>query len=296
MSNLNKWELARHYLRRPHYWENHPRAVIRQALGFGAITFAVLWFFKPFGFHQLSSLSLLVVSLEISASVTLLICVNLWLVPRLFPNFDPVEQWTVGHELALTLWTIALIALAVGGILHAHNLVGPVSFGQAVKILLNTTLIALVPVIIFVARDQNKLLKRHIQQAELYTQQLQQAEPAPIERLVALPDENGKLILQLPSERILFLQAAGNYAEVHFLDEQEQPRRELLRNRLKALQGALPQGHFIQCHRSYLANRRLIRQVKGNARNYELVLEGASQTVPVGRSKAASVMAMIRKT
>ena len=180
--------------------------------------------------------------------------------------------------------------------MDAHGIIEVTNFRQGFKVLLNTVLIALVPILIFIARDQNKLLKRHLKQAEAYTQQLQPPEPMPDEPLVALPDEQGRTVLQLPSERILYVQAAGNYAEVHFLDEARQPRRELLRNRLKVLQDALPGEHFIQCHRSYLANRRLIRQVKGNARNYELVLEGAPETVPVARSKAEAVMALIQKT
>lgn len=292
----NGWAHLKQYLRRPHYWEEHPWAILRQALGFGAITFAVLWFFEPFGFYQLSPAALLMVSLEISAAVTFLICLNWWLLSRLFPNFEPADHWTVKHELILTLCTILLIAIAVGSILHAHDIIALLSLSQAIKVLLNTALIALVPVLIYVARDQNRLLKRHLKQAEQYTRQLQQPAATPGEALVSLPDENGQPVLQLPTERILFLQAAGNYAEVHFLDDTRQPRRELLRNRLKVLQEALPEDHFIQCHRSYLANRQLIRQVKGNARNYELVLEGANQTVPVARSKAASVMAMIGKT
>lgn len=290
------WAPLKQYLRRPHYWEDRPWAIFRQALGFGAITFAVLWFFEPFGFYQLSPAALLMVSLEISAAVTFLIALNQWLLPRLFPNFRPAEQWTVGHEIGLTLWTVLLIAGAVGGLLDAHGIIEVTNFRQGFKVLLNTVLIALVPILIFIARDQNKLLKRHLKQAEAYTQQLQPPEPMPDEPLVALPDEQGRTVLQLPSERILYVQAAGNYAEVHFLDEARQPRRELLRNRLKVLQDALPGEHFIQCHRSYLANRRLIRQVKGNARNYELVLEGAPETVPVARSKAEAVMALIQKT
>lgn len=236
------------------------------------------------------------VSLEISAAVIFFICLNWWLLYRLFPNFEPADQWMVKHELILTLFTTLLIAVAVGGILHAHDIIVLLNLRQAFKVLLNTALIALVPILIFVARDQNRLLKRHLKQAEQYTRQLDQPEAAPIEHLVSLTDENGKPVLQLPAERILFLQAAGNYAEVHFIDETRQPRRELLRNRLKVLSEVLPEDQFIQCHRSYLANRQLIRQVKGNARNYELVLEGTEQTVPVARSKAAPVMAIIGKT
>lgn len=292
----NGWAQLKQYLSRPHYWEDRPWAIFRQALGFGAITFAVLWFFEPFGFYQLSSAALLMVSLEISAAVIFFICLNWWLLYRLFPNFEPADQWMVKHELILTLFTTLLIAVAVGGILHAHDIIVLLNLRQAFKVLLNTALIALVPILIFVARDQNRLLKRHLNQAEQYTRQLDQPEAAPIEHLVSLTDENGKPVLQLPAERILFLQAAGNYAEVHFIDETRQPRRELLRNRLKVLSEVLPEDQFIQCHRSYLANRQLIRQVKGNARNYELVLEGTEQTVPVARSKAAPVMAIIGKT
>jgi DNA-binding LytR/AlgR family response regulator len=265
-------------------------------MGYGAITFAVIWLLRPFGFYQLEASALLVIGLEIAGTVTLLIMLNLSLMLRLFPNFQPADRWTVGYELLLTLWTILLIALATGGLLNVHGLIEVVNFKQGFRVLLNTTLIALVPVIIFIVRDQNKLLKRHLKKAEDYTRQLQQTEPIPAEWIVALSDEKGKPVLQLPSDRILYLQAAGNYAEVHFLDEAGRPHRELLRNSLKALQEALPDGHFVQCHRSYLANRRLIRQVKGNARNYELVLEGATQTVPVARGKAEAVMATIRKT
>ena len=283
------------YLERPHHWENKPIALFKQAFWHGAVAFAVMWFFKPFGFHRLDSEDLLQLCLEISGAAMLLVFICYLLIPFLFPKFHPADQWTIRHEILLSLCVVLLIGIIVGILLFSHGFLKEISPLNGLLILVNTVLVSLIPITIFTILDHNKLLRHNLHNAESYSASLKHSSPAPERLLIALSDDKGKPILQLPSDSILFLQAAGNYAEVHFLNQEGQPQRELLRNRLKALQEILPEQEFIQSHRSYLVNRQHIRKVKGNARNYELILEGTSLTVPVARSKAESVMAALAK-
>lgn len=88
--------------------------------------------------------------------------------------------------------------------------------------------------------------------------------PLPIKPRESLQDKisaTGKLVLPtlkgfecVPLGEILFLQAQGNYTEVHTLR-----RKYLFSKTLKAIEDMLPSKFFYRAHRSYVVNVTFIR-------------------------------------
>ncbi|WP_317171893.1 LytR/AlgR family response regulator transcription factor [Spirosoma validum] len=75
-----------------------------------------------------------------------------------------------------------------------------------------------------------------------------------------------------------------NYVEVHWLDG-DTAQKTVLRSTLKGIESVLEQHpQFFRCHRAYLVNLSAVVHADGNARGYQLTLEGVNQTTPVSRS------------
>ena len=67
--------------------------------------------------------------------------------------------------------------------------------------------------------------------------------------------ENGKDSIEVSTENLLYLKAAGNYTEIHFLYG-EVSKFNLVRRSLKSIEAEFEkEGVFLRCHRSYLLNK-----------------------------------------
>jgi hypothetical protein len=100
--------------------------------------------------------------------------------------------------------------------------------------------------------------------------------PAPADRKLAVKTRKGERLIDI--EAIDYLQAAGNYVEVHSAGE-----RFLVRSALGALAERLPSGGFLRTHRSLLVNVAAVVESRGSGAAQELVLRNDA-TIPVSRS------------
>jgi two-component system, LytTR family, response regulator LytT len=91
--------------------------------------------------------------------------------------------------------------------------------------------------------------------------------------------KHGKVEL-IPIEKVLFLQGAGDYVEVHLVDG----RMELHSKTLEALAELLP-AHFERIHKSYLVDMRAMKGiVLQGAGKYAMEIQGG-RLLPVSRNK-----------
>lgn len=87
---------------------------------------------------------------------------------------------------------------------------------------------------------------------------------------------------------LLFIKAEGNYLELYLVEERKEIKTMVKRMTLKELENQLhsyPQ--FCKTHRSYMVNMHKVKQVKGNAQGYQLLLEDYPDHVPVSRGMIA---------
>lgn len=277
-------------LKRPHPFVFNTTSVVLP----GLITFLTLVVFQPLGFHRLPFSKLLLVAGCIGGIVALSIWMVMSLGKRGFPVFFEEDNWTIFKEVLVIMSVILWISLIIFGTLAIFQLTENDIWDLLFTTLFKTLALSIFPVLILVLYEQYRHQKEKRKAAEVYNQQLiQQAQETLAQHKlsqlaeIVLQHENGKIALRLLPQDILYLQAAGNYVEVFYQDKHEAVQKKLLRNRLKIVLATLPAEQFFHCHKSYIINVNAIREVRGNARNFTLLLKGLPTPIPVARAKSA---------
>jgi hypothetical protein len=105
-------------------------------------------------------------------------------------------------------------------------------------------------------------------------------------KLFHLENENGKLLLEVPVDRIICYEANDNYVVTYYLDKQNIVKRSMERVSLKRIEEllALENVAFFRVHKSYLINPDFLEEIKGKAQAYKLKLREFDTLVPVSRS------------
>jgi DNA-binding LytR/AlgR family response regulator len=271
----------------------------RSILITGLSTFLLIAIFAPFGFRELAPGNRLLFALTFGLLSALSVVLVVNGSRKLFPAYMQEDTWTVGKEIGLFVSVIATICLFIFISFVLFGLSGAPIARVFTQVVLYTMSISLVPVVILVLYEQYSFHKQSVRQALALTQGLSEGStstPAggqPMDT-VLLEAENGKIELQVAADQILYLKADGNYVEVFYLDQHRHIQKKLIRNRLKSLSEALPPNQFFPSHKSYIANAKQIEQVKGNARNFELVMHHTDVCVPVSRSRSKELAAFLQ--
>lgn len=99
-----------------------------------------------------------------------------------------------------------------------------------------------------------------------------------------IPTGQGDKSFELAATDLLLVEAANNYCKFHYLEDQS-PKSQLIRIRMKEVEAALPMGtHFLRCHRSYIINVDRVTAIRGSAQSYRLEIEQLKDSIPVSRS------------
>jgi len=92
----------------------------------------------------------------------------------------------------------------------------------------------------------------------------------PDEQLL-LKEDNGKFIMALNRNNILYLKSENNYTDIAYLENGE-TRNKLLRNKLKNLEQDLKGTKIIRVHRSFMVNIQKIESISRSRNGFEIVL------------------------
>jgi len=84
--------------------------------------------------------------------------------------------------------------------------------------------------------------------------------------------KEGSLITKIPHSEILWLEADGNYIDIHTTE-----KKHVIRSALKEVMQKLPIEQFFQIHKSFLVNIHHVKSVDNN------LVYLASQQLPLGR-------------
>ena len=99
------------------------------------------------------------------------------------------------------------------------------------------------------------------------------------DELISLASENGKDLIKLRLDDLLFIKSAGNYVEI-FIKNGDETKKQLLRNSLKSLEeNESLQSLLVRSHRSYLVNPgNVVRVIQSKGK---MELELRSILIPV---------------
>ncbi|MGB0524807.1 MAG: LytR/AlgR family response regulator transcription factor [Flammeovirgaceae bacterium] len=225
--------------------------------------------------------------------VFVVLSTNFIVVPKLLPSQFTEERWTLGREV---FWSL-LQFIFIGAALFIYQVLVyglPFTFGVFLKFVVGSFAVGTAPVLGIAMYEQNRLLKRHLQEAIQLNQQLNQSyqQRIPVNEIL-LSSENGKDVIECSTEELLFISSSDNYVEI-YLYQNDQLEKKLLRSSLKRITETLAtEKQFFRCHRAYLVNLSKIETINGNAQGYKLKLVHIPDPIPVARSQAKQLKQLI---
>lgn len=102
-------------------------------------------------------------------------------------------------------------------------------------------------------------------------------------RVVNFYDKGNKLTFSTSCNNILYIEAADNYVNIHYLNEGREDTF-ILHNSLKEVEARLSDTPMTRCHRSYIVNMENVKLLRKDGAALLLELEGTSKTVPVTKT------------
>lgn len=131
--------------------------------------------------------------------------------------------------------------------------------------------------------------------AESYTEIIRAKPKSKSAQSVTISSENNKQTIELTLNNLVCIKSDGNYVEVYYWKDGE-IKHELIRNSLSKITNQLETYEcMVRCHRSYLINFNKVERVSGNARNFNLHVEGLGFLVPVSRSFPKALLEEIKR-
>ncbi len=231
---------------KPYYLVDNLNVKLSMVLGVGVFTYLFLLIFQPYGIHQVIEANhFLIVGYGILVSLSLFI--SYFILPRVFPFYFSVKNWTVKKE-ALFLLTSFLIISITNYFYHSHfvaHYMPKFSFIRFVSVVLS---IGIFPVFIIIFMVERYLFRKHNLASNSIIENIRKEK----KEMVSIPSDNIKETpLEFDVDAILYAQSNNNYTTIFYL-ENNQLKKELIRITLKKV-AVLLEKHpqFIRCHRSY---------------------------------------------
>lgn len=270
------------------------------SLAFGFFIFLFLYIFKPFGLSTFTPQKVLYSALALGGITFGIICINLLFLHKIFPSFFNEERWTVGKEILITLIHISLIGLGnfIFGFLVLKM---AASWGNLFYLETITLSLAILPISVWTLLKQNALLKKNMQEAQVFNAAFHQEEVSVVnettatdtgadsisltnKKVIRFTSDNEADYIEAAADKVYFITAADNYIKIILLDEKGFTTK-LLRSTLKRTENDLAAyPNFYRCHRAYIVNLEKVDAISGNARGLKLTLKNSPEEIPVSRT------------
>ena len=104
-------------------------------------------------------------------------------------------------------------------------------------------------------------------------------------RIINFHNKSNRLVFSTESQSILYIEAADNYTNIHYLNENRE-ETYILHNTLKELEIALSDSTLMRCHRGYMVNIENVRRLQRDGSALQLELNGTPKVIPVTKTYA----------
>lgn len=112
----------------------------------------------------------------------------------------------------------------------------------------------------------------------------------PIETFIA---ENGKDKLAIARADLMYIECADNYSTFVYYTGGIK-KKHILRGSLKFFMQQVKNNSIVRCHRTFIVNLQVVKQLTGNSQGYNLVMENTGEKIPVSRKHANDVISKYR--
>lgn len=111
--------------------------------------------------------------------------------------------------------------------------------------------------------------------------------------VLQLTNASGTSVFEVNQAQLVYIASANNYVEIFYFNDKQTLTRTLLRQTLTEMETQLvtENGAFCRCHKAFIVNKGKITSIKGNAKSYQLILEGCDKPIPVSRKKNDKMIA-----
>jgi hypothetical protein len=116
---------------------------------------------------------------------------------------------------------------------------------------------------------------------------------APKEKVLKILGNN--IELEVTEENFLYAQSMENYCNVYFLEDGK-IKKLLIRISLSNILKQVETHSIKKCHRSYIINLEKVKDLKGNAQGYKLILPEIDFEIPVSRSFISSIIPQLQQS
>lgn len=261
------------------------RSKIFTPLVFGVFISLFLLVFQPFGLAELPLGRLAWGVAGYGLVTALVIFMEMWTGPLLFPTYFAESNWTVGRHIFIILVDVFFIGLG-NQLFTAWYFDTSLSFYAIAWFQAITVAVGVLPISMYIMYSQIMLQRKYAAEASVIDAQVQERKQHRKKDggLISIGAENAEEGLQLAPHQLLYIAAADNYIKVYYL-EQGQVKQALLRSTLKkAAAGLADHPQFFRCHRTFLVNLDHVNNINGNAQGYKLQLAHTEEWLPVSRS------------
>ena len=274
------------FLNRPYSFNDDLKYNLRLSTGISIGMFLFYLFFQPLDLRDEDFNNRLVIIAGFGFITFFLLGLNLIFLPLIFPKFFQTGKWNIIRDIILNAWIWILISTAYTFYARYVGLI-EITAHSMFKILL----LGLAPVAIMVVANQNKILKRYLQNALELTKILDKDENEHGEHIeeVTIESDNKSESLIVKPKNLLLIKSANNYVEV-FWNEEEGIRKKLIRNTLSNVENQLIKfPEIIRCHRTALVNKFYIEKKFSSSGGLQLKLRGMEEVIPVSRQYAFKI-------
>lgn len=222
------------------------------------------------------------------------------ILPLIFKDYFHYKNWTVGKEIFFILSlliTISTFNFFIGWRVFFYNT--EIHFYLFLQTLLNTFVIAIFPIFVAISLNLITSQNRASKASKKFNTQLSSvALRKNSEPIKVIIKGNGKYeTLRVNSTDILFIESAGNYSDIYYLEAGLEVRKTTFRSTLQQLENQLTNfQYFFRSHRSFIVNINQVVKSSGNAQGYQLTIKRVEdKEVPVSRSKITAFNTMFEQ-
>ena len=259
------------------------------------LTFSLLFavvlvvFIQPVGVlsntTQMSSLSPVaqLALITIAGYLTVLISrVILYFVARRVTLSPMMYALWIAIELMLCVALAALFAWIVSGC-------GPVKIGPlAGDIFLGNIAIFLIPNVIAFQDFRIHELKALLRRSQAPVQAVPVSPSLP-DQHINFYEKGGRLALTTRCSNVLYIEAADNYANIHYINEGKEDAF-ILHNTLKDIEKDCLAMGLLRCHRGYMVNVENVKLMRKERGNLLLEINHTPKIIPVSKSYTSDVI------
>lgn len=197
------------------------------------------------------------------------------------PTLAAMLIWVVVELIVcVSVMTLVLWGLSGGGTLQLASLVG--------ALVLGTIGVLLVPAVVsyLVSRLHETRSEVHRLLQLLAVQDPQQHQNA--DASVNFFAKGGRLAFSTRMGNILYIEAADNYVNIHYLNG-EKEETFILFNSMKNIEKSFTGTSLMRCHRGYMVNADNVRLMRKEALGLVLEINHSAKTIPVSKSFAEPI-------